>query len=200
MLLAAKNWWPRAYSQKSRNNKIAPRFYYSLTFQHSCPLNPAMLTELEKKVIACVQGDLSLSPQPYDEIASQLGVSVEQVLETLQSLCDRGVIRRFGATLRHQKSGFTANAMVAWKVPGERVDTVGEIFAGFGEVSHCYHRNPAKDWPYNLYTMVHATDEDACHGIASEMSAKAQVQEYTLLFSRKELKKTSMQYFTEEQR
>ena len=156
-----------------------------------------MLTELEKKVIAAVQGDLPLSPQPYDEIASQIGVSVEQVLETLQSLCDRGVIRRFGATLRHQRSGFTANAMVAWKVPDERVDKVGEIFAEFAEVSHCYHRNPAEGWPYNLYTMVHANDEDACRAIANEMSAKAQVQEYTLLFSRKELKKTSMEYFKE---
>ena len=158
-----------------------------------------MLTELEKKVIAAVQGDLPLSPQPYDEIASQIGASVEQVLETLQSLCDRGVIRRFGATLRHQRSGFTANAMVAWKVPDERVDKVGEIFAGFTEVSHCYHRNPAEGWPYKLYTMVHANDEDACRAIASEMSTKAQVAEYTLLFSRKELKKTSMEYFKEGQ-
>ncbi len=157
-----------------------------------------MLTKFEKKVIASVQGDLPLSSRPYNEIASQLGVSEQQVLDTLQSLCDRGVIRRFGATLRHQKSGFTANAMVAWIVPAERVDTVGEIFAGFAEVSHCYHRNPAKDWPYNLYTMVHANDEDACRAIASKMSAQAQVAEYTLLFSRKELKKTSMQYFTEE--
>jgi DNA-binding Lrp family transcriptional regulator len=158
-----------------------------------------MLTELEKRVIASVQGDLPLSPQPYDEIASQLGVSVEQVLETLQSLCDRGVIRRFGATLRHQRSGFTANAMVAWNVPDERVDAVGEIFAEFAEVSHCYHRKPAEGWPYNLYTMVHANDEDACRAIAGKMAEKARVQAYTLLFSRKELKKTSMQYFKEEQ-
>jgi len=158
-----------------------------------------MLTELEKKVIASVQGDLPLSPQPYDEIASELGVSLEQVLETLQSLCDRGVIRRFGATLRHQRSGFTANAMVAWNVPDERVEIVGEIFAEFAEVSHCYHRSPAEGWPYNLYTMVHANDEDACRAIAAKMSAKARVQAYTLLFSRKELKKTSMQYFEEGQ-
>ena len=176
---------------------MVPPFYYFLTFEHTCPLNPAMLTELEKKVIAAVQGDLPLSPQPYKQIASQLGVSEKQVLEILQSLRDRGIMRRFGATLRHQRSGFTANAMVAWNVPTERVGTVGEIFAGFTEVSHCYHRNPAEDWPYNLYTMVHANDEDACRAIASKMSAMAQVKEYTLLFSRKELKKTSMEYFKE---
>ncbi len=157
-----------------------------------------MLTEFEKKVIVSVQGDLPLSPHPYSDIASQLGVPEQQVLETLRSLCDRGVIRRFGATLRHQRSGFTANAMVAWKVPADRIDAVGDIFAGFQEVSHCYHRNPAEGWPYNLYTMVHASDEASCRSIAGKMSEKARESEYTLLFSRKELKKTSMQYFEEE--
>ena len=178
---------------------MAQPFYYSLTFWRTCPLNPAMLSEFEKKVIVSVQGDLPLSPYPYQEIATQLGVSEQKVLETLQSLSDRGVIRRFGATLRHQRSGFTANAMVAWKVPTERIEHVGEIFAKFPEVSHCYHRKPVEGWPYNIYTMVHANDEGACRATAQKMAEMANVSDYTLLFSRKELKKTSMQYFKEEQ-
>ena len=157
-----------------------------------------MLTEFEKQVIASVQGDLSMSPQPYSDIATSLGVSEDRVLHTLKALSEKGVIRRFGATLRHQRSGFTANAMIAWRVPAERVDAVGEIFADFLEVSHCYHRNPAEGWPYNLYTMVHAKDETTCWSIAQKMSVKAEVAEYTLLFSRKELKKTSMEYFADE--
>lgn len=156
-----------------------------------------MLTDLEKQIIAAVQGDLPVSPHPYAEIAVNLEVSEEEVLQTLQDLCDRGVIRRFGATIRHQRSGFNANAMVAWQVDNERVEEVGNIFAVFSQVSHCYHRNPAAGWPYNLYTMVHANHEDACRSIAQEMSAKAGVKDYTLLFSRKELKKTSMVYFND---
>ena len=95
-----------------------------------------MFTDLEKRVIASVQGDLPVSPQPYKEIAYGLGVSEDQVLQTLQDLCDRGVIRRFGATIRHQRSGFKANAMVALCVDEDRVEAVGEIMAAFGEVSH----------------------------------------------------------------
>ena len=154
-----------------------------------------MLTELEKKVIVAVQGDLPITPTPYRAVAENLGISEELLLDTLQSLCDRGVIRRFGATLRHQKSGFTANAMVAWRVAAERADEVGKIFAAFKEVSHCYHRKPTPDWPYSLYTMVHAKDEDHCRKTAARMAAKACVTEYELLFSREELKKTSMRYF-----
>ena len=154
-----------------------------------------MLTDLEKNIVKAIQGDLPIRPAPYREIAETLGISEELLLDTLQRLCDRGVIRRFGATLRHQKSGFTANAMVAWCVEEERSDQVGQIFAAFKEVSHCYHRKPTRDWPYNLYTMVHAGDEAECRETAARMAEQAAVTEYELLFSREELKKTSMRYF-----
>ena len=154
-----------------------------------------MLTDLEKEIVKALQGDLPITPTPYQEIAQALDISEQLLLDTLQSLCDRGVIRRFGATLRHQKSGYTANAMVAWRVEEERADQVGEIFAAFKEVSHCYHRKPTQEWPYRLYTMVHASDEANCRETASRMAEQAGVAEYELLFSREELKKTSMQYF-----
>ncbi|MBW2429495.1 MAG: Lrp/AsnC family transcriptional regulator [Deltaproteobacteria bacterium] len=154
-----------------------------------------MLTELEKETIASIQGDMAITERPYLEIAKKLGVSEETLLEALQGLCDRGIIRRFGATLRHQKTGFTANAMVAWQVDEERVEEVGNLMASFKQVSHCYRRNPTNGWPFNLYTMIHANDEESCRHTARNMSQQAGVENYSLLFSRKELKKTSMVYF-----
>ena len=154
-----------------------------------------MLTKIEKKIIASIQEDIAVTPRPYLEIANKLGVSEKALLEALQSLCDQGIIRRYGATLRHQKTGFTANAMAAWQVDEDRIDEVGDKMASFREVSHCYRRNPTNRWPYNLYTMIHASDEDACRQTAQNMSEATSVENYTLLFSRKELKKTSMVYF-----
>lgn len=157
-----------------------------------------MFTDLEKKIISLVQGDIPVEPRPYLTIAGKLGVDEATVLFVLNDLCDRGVIRRFGATLRHQKSGFTANAMIAWAVAEDRVDAVGDIMAGCDAVSHCYRRNPAPGWPYNLYTMVHAGDEAACREIALSISKNTGVAVYEILFSQKEMKKTSMQYFDDE--
>ncbi len=154
-----------------------------------------MLTELEKKVVASIQEDIAITERPYLEISQALGISEETLLATLADLCKRGVIRRFGATLRHQKTGFTANAMVAWQVGEDRIEEVGAKMASFREVSHCYRRNPTDAWPYNLYTMVHASDEESCRQTAREMAEAASVENYTLLFSREELKKTSMVYF-----
>ena len=154
-----------------------------------------MLTDLEKKIIASIQEDIAVTDRPYLEISKKLGVSEETLLENLQNLCDRGFIRRFGATLRHQKTGFTANAMAAWQVDEDRIDEVGKKMASFRQVSHCYRRSPADGWPYNLYTMIHANDEESCRQTARRMSEAASVNNYTLLFSRRELKKTSMVYF-----
>lgn len=155
-----------------------------------------MLTTLEKKIIASLQGNIPVTSRPFLELAKEIGISEETYLQVVESLNERGIIRRFGATLKHQNSGFKANAMVAWSVDENQVQDVGKIMASFQEVTHCYRRNPAPTWPYNLYTMVHGPDEDSCHAIASRISKATGVKEYSLLFSTKELKKTSMNYFT----
>jgi len=154
-----------------------------------------MLTELEKKIIASIQEDLAVTERPFQVISKSAKVPEGVVLDTLKALCAKGVIRRFGATIRHQKSGFGANAMVAWRVDEERIDSIGKLMASFKEVSHCYRRNPTAGWPYNLYTMIHASDQESCKATARKMARKASVDKYSLLFSRRELKKTSMKYF-----
>ncbi|MFK5954707.1 MAG: Lrp/AsnC family transcriptional regulator [Desulfobacterium sp.] len=156
-----------------------------------------MLTDIEKKVIASLQGNIPVCQRPFLALAEAIGISEEKYLDIVAQLNEQGIIRRFGATLKHQKSGFKANAMVAWKVDDSRAQEVGEIMASFQEVSHCYRRDPTPTWPYSLYTMVHAVDEATCHAIAKKIAkaAGSDGDDYILLFSRKELKKTSMQYF-----
>lgn len=155
-----------------------------------------MLNDLEKKIIAEIQGDIPITERPYLDMANRLKISEERLLKSLKNLSDKGVIRRFGATIRHQKSGFEANVMAAWKIDEDRIEAVGKKMASFTEVSHCYRRNPTDEWPYNLYTMVHAKDEASCRDIVQKMSEDASIETYTLLFSRRELKKTSMAYFS----
>ena len=155
------------------------------------------LDKIEKSVVAAIQGDMPVCRRPYRELANRLGLDEAELLRIIRDLVDRGVIRRFGATLRHQKSGYRSNAMVAWRVDEDRIDEVGDIMASFGAVSHCYRRNPTDGWPYNLYTMVHGKDEAGCRKTAEKMARRAGVQAYALLFSRQELKKTSMRYFSD---
>jgi len=155
------------------------------------------LSDLDQKIILALQRDLEICPRPFQEVAEHLGIAEETLLEVIQSLMARGYIRRFGATLRHQQSGFEANALVAWVVPEADLQRIGRHLAAQRAVSHCYARRPAPTWPYNLYTMIHGRTPEECVAIAAHMAAETGLQDYELLFSETELKKTTMRYFRE---
>jgi DNA-binding Lrp family transcriptional regulator len=154
-----------------------------------------MLDDLDKKIIALIQGDMPVTEQPFAQMAQKLGIAEELFLERIHDLKTRGIIRRFGAILRHQKAGFIANAMIAWQVPEEKIEQTVAHMAQYNEVTHCYQRVTHPDWPYNLYTMVHGQDEATCRLIAQKISRATGIIEYVLLFTEKEFKKTSMIYF-----
>jgi len=149
----------------------------------------------EKQVLRIVQATLPESLTPFADIAQEVGLSEQEVLELLQRLKEQGFIRRFGATLRHQQAGYSENAMVAWKVEPERIDQVGRLFAQRPEITHCYARKTIPLWPYNLYTMIHARTREECLSLIRELSNLAKIKEYSVLESVEELKKTSMEYF-----
>jgi DNA-binding Lrp family transcriptional regulator len=159
---------------------------------------PLPWTELEKTLIGELTGDLEIGPQPFLPVAERLGLTHRRLLHMTRRLVRDGVIRRFGATLRHRNSGFEANAMAVWRVPADRIENIGRTMAAFREVTHCYHRKPHADWPYNLYTMIHAATEDRCREVAQTLSRSVGLDDYQLLFSHRELKKTTMRYFHHE--
>jgi DNA-binding Lrp family transcriptional regulator len=154
-----------------------------------------LLDERDKAIIQRLQNDLPLKETPYREIAESLAMTEEEVLTRLASFLDRGYLKRIGAVLYHQKAGFKANAMAVWQVPTDQVERVGRIMASFSEVSHCYERLISPQWPYNLFTMIHGRDNDQCKKVAEAISHNTGIKQYQLLFSIKELKKTSMTYF-----
>ena len=133
------------------------------------------LSLIEKRLINALGGDIGDGPRPFAGLGCRLGISEAEVIEVIRGLRARGLLRRFGATLRHQKSGFTANAMVAWRVPEDEAERVGGVMAGFPEVTHCYQRRIVPGWPYNLYTMIHAVSDDEIEALAERLSAAVDV-------------------------
>lgn len=102
-----------------------------------------------------------------------------------------------GAVLRHREVGYSANVLVAWVVPADRLDEIARQLSACPSVSHCYDRNTAPGWPYNVYTMVHGHSREECESIVADLAKSCGISEHAMLYSKKEWKKTSMQYFTE---
>lgn len=170
----------------------------SADLRGSQKLEPYPVDEADKLLIRELQGNISESLTPYAEIAAKLMWPEEKVLRQTRALVENQVIRRFGSVLRHQKAGFTANAMGVWQVPEAEAEATGHIMASFREVSHCYQRPTLKDWPYNLFTMIHARSEEECGEVMARIAQATGIKDYAMLFSIKELKKSSMQYYREE--
>lgn len=155
------------------------------------------LDTIDKRILMALQGDLDDSPEPYAGIAKDLGVLEDDVIARIKRMLEDGIIRRIGAMIRHIEAGIGFNGMVVWKVTPDRIEEVGQVLAGFPEVTHCYERPPFGQKGGTLFTMVHAASEEVCMDMVRRMSETAEVAEYEILFSERELKKISMTYFDE---
>lgn len=153
-----------------------------------------MLDELDRRIINRCCGDIGSERHPFRQIAEELGIPEDKLLERLNYFQEAGFMRRFGAILRHHQAGFTANGMSVWNIPDMQVERVGTLMAEFPEVSHCYQRPRLPDWRYNLFAMIHGRSENECRQIAERIAAATGIDDYDMLFSTREFKKSSMQY------
>lgn len=152
------------------------------------------LTEKQNKVACLIQKDMAVVNFPFDGIGEICGLSGKEILKIVKELSKKNIIRRFGAILRHQKAGFTKNALIVWSVPAAQVEQTGNILSSYSFVSHCYERNPAFKGKYNLFTMIHLKDENILPLIRDMVTATG-IGDYLMLETIHEYKKKSPEYF-----
>jgi DNA-binding Lrp family transcriptional regulator len=156
------------------------------------------LTPLEVECVRLLQRDLPLQPRPFDMLARMSGVTVDELLTGARALLQRGQIRRFGALVTPRKTGFTATAMGVWIVPQDDADGYAAKLVQHRAVSHCYLRPVYDDWPYNLYTTVHARSVDECESVINDLAIDSGLSQKQALFPVKEYKKARMSFFSRE--
>lgn len=154
-----------------------------------------MLSPLDIKIIKRLQEDIPLTTNPYKDMAEELNIDEDELITRIKKYNETGILKRMAAILYHRQAGFNANAMVVWKVNNKDILSIGEYMASIPEVSHCYERTSYSFWDYNLYTMIHEKDIEKCNKIIQHISSTTGIVDYKILYSTRELKKTSMKYF-----
>jgi len=160
-------------------------------------------TDADKRMIEILQRDLPVESRPFDTWAAEAGVTADALLEQCRTFVDRAYMRRFAAVLNHRKAGFGANGMAVWKVPEEELDELGPRMAAFSAVSHCYKRPTYPDWPYSIFTMVHARSKEACEEAIAAIAEDTGITDpdrRAVLYSTLEFKKIRLMYFTPDYR
>lgn len=155
------------------------------------------LTAEDRALIKAVERGLPIVNRPYAAIAKQLACSEQDVITRLQRLFDNGAIKRYGVVVRHKELGYTANGMVVWNIPDDRVDELGTCIGKYDCVTLSYRRpRRLPDWSYNLFTMVHGSDREEVTRKVAEIVDSCGLQniEHTILFSTRRFKQRGASY------
>jgi DNA-binding Lrp family transcriptional regulator len=123
-------------------------------------------SSLEQRLLNEFQHGMPLTPNPYADIARQLGVYETTVLETLKRLQTEGVVSRVGAVFRPNRIG--ASTLAAIAVPAAELEEVAAMVSEFDEVNHNYER----EHRFNLWFVVVAEDEDRLESVMAEIEER----------------------------
>lgn len=93
----------------------------------------------DRSIINTLQNGFPICASPYQRVASQLGITEQQLITRLKALLDNGTLTRFGPLYNAEQMG-GALTLAAVKVPIERFDEVADIINAFPEVAHNYAR------------------------------------------------------------
>ncbi|MCW8983314.1 MAG: Lrp/AsnC family transcriptional regulator, partial [Gammaproteobacteria bacterium] len=86
----------------------------------------SMIDAVDRQIIEVTQGGLPLVPEPYHTVASEIGITSEELMQRMQRMLDSGVIRRIGLVPNHYTLGYKANGMTVWDLPDEKIRELGE--------------------------------------------------------------------------
>jgi DNA-binding Lrp family transcriptional regulator len=109
----------------------------TIPVEHTDPVNSQILA-ISEDLISGFQR------QPFHLIAEKSGVPLETVIERIRAMVDAGVVRRVRQTLLSTK--LAHGALVAWKVPEEKLNTAFDFMA--------------KEDPFSGHVVIRSTDTE----------------------------------------
>src|SRR3989338_5756625 len=124
--------------------------------------------------------DIQIKSQPF---------SADELRQIKKDL-SLGRLRRFGAIVDHQKLKYSYNALVAWVKPALNSKLTLQLKAK-DYLSHIYLRKAHPDWPFGLYTMIHAQTQKEIDAYIQELSKLLGDCGFKVLKTIREFKKTS---------
>jgi len=132
--------------------------------------------EIDARLLDAVQRDFPVHPTPFEELGKQLGLSAAEVVDRIERLKARGVIRQISAIFDSTALGYRS-VLAAFEVEDASLDKVAHVVASHSGVSHCY----ARDARYNLWFTITVPPEGEVEQEVSEAAKQHGVRDYLIL-------------------
>lgn len=126
-----------------------------------------MLTPVHKQLLNDYQQDFPLTPTPYKDIASLLGVTEDDVLLAFNQLANEQFISRIGSIIAPNHIG--VSTLVAMAVPNEQLQAVADMVNRYPEVNHNYERENR----FNLWFVLIAKDDKNLQSVIERIETKS---------------------------
>ena len=124
------------------------------------------LDATDRALIDGFQSGFPLRPDPFVSVGGALETSAADAFARLETLLDRGIVRRFGAVLNPPVIG--SSTLAAVQAPQERFDEIAAVINGYDQVNHNYRRKHA----WNMWFVVTAATQDRRDQILGEISQR----------------------------
>jgi DNA-binding Lrp family transcriptional regulator len=132
----------------------------------------AVLDEMDRLILNEIQSHFPLESRPYQVLAEKLGFSEDEVMQRVQKMKDRQIIRRLGANFNSRKLGYTSTLCAAHVKP-EQMEGFVETVNGYSGVTHNYRR----DHHYNVWFTLIASSKQEIERILYEITDESGVDE-----------------------
>lgn len=133
------------------------------------------LHSLDRKIINHLQGGFPICENPWDELAEQLDIPADDIINRIQRLQDEGYLSRFGPMYHAEKMG-GGLTLAAIKVPEDRYDEVTDIVNSFDEVAHNY----ARDHVLNMWFVVATEKPEQVLSVINKIEQKTGLRVYNM--------------------
>ncbi len=130
------------------------------------------LDNLNRELLNKIQHGFPVVPEPYKDLANQLGIMEEEVINRLRAMIDAGVIRRLGGIFDSRQVGYTGT-LCALKVPEDRIESVAEVINEYSGITHNYLR----DHEYNMWFTLLAESTERIDQILGEIRERTKIEE-----------------------
>ncbi len=130
------------------------------------------LDSTDRKLLNLVQTEFPLQPRPYRELGLKLGMDGDDVIQRIEQLRAKGIVRQIGPVLDARRLGYQTT-LVAMKVSASQLDKAAQLIAAHQGVSHGYQRDHRFNLWLTLAIPAAADMETELKQLASPVNAEA---------------------------
>ena len=116
-------------------------------------------------LLSIIQADFPVVPRPFNTLAKRIGSSESELIDSIRSLKEEGVIRAFGPVFEARTLGYVST-LIAATVDEDRISGLAAMMLDINEITHNYLRNNER----NLWFTITARNSKILNNIINQIN------------------------------